>query len=290
LSIDKESIKLRLTRLPSLPSVPAVVTQIMRLADDPRSSSSDFERVIRTDPALSAKVLRTVNSAYYGLASSEVTSLRRAISLLGMATVKSITLGVAFRGMFGTQIKASRLNRDAYWCHSLAVAAGAKTIAAIKQPGSVEEAFMAGLLHDIGKLIIDHLAPEAMEMIIQRVRDDEVPMYVAEQDLLGCDHAEIGDAAAEKWALPSSYRSAIAHHHRPGDQDSSAPEFGTVAAVHMANQLAHEVGFDLDICEPGDDPAPIAADYLDLPPDQWGPISAVVRAEVEKALQSFSHD
>ena len=287
MSIDKESLKVRLTRLPSLPAVPAVVSRVVRLSEDPRSSATDFEKVIKTDPALSAKVLRTVNSAYYSLPAGGITSLRRGIALLGMGTVKSIALGVAFRAMFGTKVKGSRLDRDAYWHHCLAVAAGAKVISALRRPGFVEEAFMAGLLHDIGKLVIDHLAPEAMEMIIQRVREDSVPMRVAETDVVGCDHAEIGAAAAEKWSLPAAYGRAIAYHHTPASRDSSEPGFATVAMVHMANHLAHQMGFDSDMHEPKIECDPAAAQELDLSASQWGPITQVVKAEVENALQSF---
>ena len=289
MSVDKLSLEVQISRLQNLPPLPAVVPHVIRLVESENASAADLEQVIKTDAALTVKLLRTANSAYYRTGDMQVMSVRRAVAILGTRVVRSITLGVAFRGMFGTgEIRCASMNRENWWRHCLAVAVGSRILGALTQAIDPEEAFLSGLLHDVGKMCLDHLLPEEMARVILRTSRSEVSMQEAETAVLGFDHTEIGDLAAEKWGLPGPVHSAIVKHHSPGTCDLSVDHVPIVYAVHTANWLAHELGFDLGVGEARRAADPEVLKCLDLPSAQYEPIKKVISLEVERAQQAYS--
>ncbi|GIV19103.1 MAG: phosphohydrolase [Armatimonadota bacterium] len=284
----KEALGIRISRAVGLPPLPHVTVQIMRLIDDPRASTRDFERVITQDAALAAKVLRMANSAYYG-GNGRISSISRAIAVLGLNTIRTIVMSLTFHAMVHARQRNSRFNRQEYWRHSLATAIAGRVLARLKRSKWDEEVFIAGLLHDIGKLIADQFLPEDMDVFISRSAEmtlgTEADLLALEARVLGTTHTELGDFAAEKWNLPAAIRTGIAMHHTPLQAEQSLYE--VAAFVHAANCLVHqaEIGvwipgiqYEMDVT---------AKEFLAIPEEQYEPIRLAVAKEVLEAQSAF---
>lgn len=260
----------------------------MRLIDDPRASTRDFERVITQDAALAAKVLRMANSAYYG-GNGRISTVSRAIAVLGMNTIRTIVMSLTFHAMVHARQRKSRFNRQEYWRHSLATAIAGRVLARLKRSKWDEEVFLAGLLHDIGKLIADQFLPEEMDVFISRSMEvtsgtvDEV--LSLESKVLGATHAELGEFAAQKWNLPAAIRAGIACHHHPARAEEEL--FEPVALVHAANCLVNQA--EIGVLIPGiqHEIDPAVQDFLAIPEEQYEPIRLVVAKEVIEAQSAF---
>lgn len=213
-----------------VPTLPTVVTQALTALQDPDSDAASVQKVIARDPAISAKLLRVANSAFFGY-TRRVGSVADAIRILGFNNVRGMIIGVAAFDAFRTE----RLNLGAFWRHSIAVATTARMLAprARCQP---EEAFSAGLLHDIGKLIFALQADAGYERVIDLQRQTGAASLPAERTLLEFTHPEVGAMVAERWNLPARIVAAIAHHHEPA---AAGDESVFAALIGLANLAAH---------------------------------------------------
>lgn len=239
--IGKEDI---LNRIQSLHTLPDSTARLGSLVNDPKTDAADFETVIRPDPALTANLLRMANSAYFGL-SREVTSVRQAITLLGVKRVYEVASSVTFSRMLPESLPGYEVDAREFWTHCLAVAALSERLAAeigIKAPDFI---FTAGLLHDIGKLAIGSFLMEASEEVFGRVLEDHMDLPAAEKIVLGMDHADVGSALAEHWNLPEPVCRAARWHHRP-DEAPEESDRSLVDLVHVADGLAHSLGLGAD--------------------------------------------
>ncbi|MCS6829458.1 MAG: HDOD domain-containing protein [Armatimonadota bacterium] len=271
-----------------LPPLPHVTVQVMRLIDDPRSSTRDFERVITQDAALASKVLRMANSAYYG-GNGRISTVSRAIAVLGMNTIRTIVMSLTFHAMVHARQRRSRFNRQEYWRHSLATAIASRVLARLKRSKWDEEAFLAGLLHDIGRLIADQFLAEEMDVFISHSTEitsstvEEI--LTLESKVLGATHVELGDFAAQKWNLPAAIRAGIAYHHQPLRADKEY--FEPVALVHAANCLVNQA--EIGVLIPGiqHEMEPSVKEFLGIPEEQYEPIRLVVAKEVIEAQTAF---
>ena len=281
--MDFKHIETKLARATTLPILPHAVTQILGLPDNTDVTPRDFERIIVKDSALTAKILRSANSAYYNR-SGEIASLQRAIDQLGMNTVRSICVASAFQSRVSAKTLCRAFNANDYWKHSLAVACLAKVLASVTKYPRAEEAFIAGLFHDIGKMAIAMLLPEDGARIYQSATMRKISHYEAEQAVLSASHQEIGLRAAELWTLPSVFWGAIANHHTPWlcEERDALTEL-----IHVANGLAHQNG--MGYAAAGDDNAPDQGimESLGLAPEQLAMIIKVVCAEIEKLQPVF---
>lgn len=198
-------------RIGDLPSVPAIAATVIALVEDPNASADDLRAVIERDPALAARILKVANSSLFGF-SRRIETLRHAIALLGFRTVKNLVLGASMKEVF----KRFGLTERLLWEH--ATRAGA-VAARLTDHASIdvdrEEAFTLGLLHDLGKIALNNAAPEEYSRVVARVYNEGVTFVVAERDLFGFDHAELGALVAEKWKLPPRLETAIRLHHTP---------------------------------------------------------------------------
>jgi putative nucleotidyltransferase with HDIG domain len=224
-----------------LPALPEVVVRVMRLAEDPRSDAQSIARVIATDQAMAARVLKLANSAFYGLP-RRVSTLSEAVVILGFRTIKNLAIAASTFELLNREIAGYWLQRGELWRHSLACAIGAQLIARrVRLPVS-EEAFVAGLLHDIGKVAINLFVREQFDQIMERALQDRIPFVEAEQAVLGFNHAMAGGLIAEKWNLPPLLVSVIKYHHQP----SSAPEKEPmISVVHLADLLSITMGMGI---------------------------------------------
>lgn len=210
----RPTVSRQILELQELPTLPLIVTKIIQTTNDPRSSASDLNQLIMHDQAIAAKVLKLANSAFYGLP-GKVTSLGRAVTLLGFNTVRSLALSVSIIEAFAGEGRSPLFDRHRFWEHSLAVSACAKIIAARQAPDLREEAHMAGLFHDIGKIILDQYFYEYFATAIRLAREQHIPLPEAEETILGINHAEVGAQVAERWNFPPHLVEVIRQHHQP---------------------------------------------------------------------------
>jgi putative nucleotidyltransferase with HDIG domain len=224
-----------------LPALPEVVVRVMRMADDPRSDAQSIARVIATDQAMTARVLKLANSAFYGLP-RRVSTLSEAVVILGFRTIKNLAIAASTFELLNREIAGYWLQRGELWRHSLACAIGAQLIAQRVRLPVTEEAFVAGLLHDIGKVAINLFVREQYEQIMERALQDRIPFVEAEQAVLGFNHAMAGALIAEKWNLPPSLVAVIQYHHQPSHAPGAE---GIVFAVHLADILSITLGIGI---------------------------------------------
>lgn len=222
-------------RLNRLPSVPSLYLEITEKAKQPDSDLADIGAIIAREMGMTAKVLHLVNSGFWGLP-QQISHPTEAVAYLGLDVVRSLVLSLhAFSGAETAGLGGFSLNQ--LWNHSLAVAAAARRIAIAEDaPHSVREsAFVAGLLHDIGKLVLAQNFPKEYGAVLVAARADQREPSAHEAEIFGADHAEVGGYLLGLWGLPRGVIAAITHHHDP----SSAPgeDFGAVTAVHVANLL-----------------------------------------------------
>jgi len=209
----------------------------MKTINDPNASAEELNRLISLDQGLASKILRIVNSAYYGFP-KRISTITHAVVILGFNTVRNLVLGVSAFGLLSQKSTPTGLNRVKFWEHSVAAAVAAGILAKRKQIRNrnvVEEAFIGGLLHDIGELFLDCYFPVQYAVTLAHAAREEISMLEAERAILGLDHVMIGRQIAERWNFPPSLMAAV------GANDDPVPEadhFESAALVHAANWIA----------------------------------------------------
>jgi len=215
----------------ALASLPHIFTEINRVVNDPRSSANHVADVISKDPNLTTKLLKIVNSSFYGLP-SKVDTISRAVTILGNKELSTLALGTSVLTIFG-EIPADLVDMKSFWEHSIACGVAARMIAQYKNIAYTERLFVAGLLHDIGRVIIyKHLPTQGREVLLQAQRTGCL-LRSAEFEMIGSDHTQIGGMLVKKWKLPTVLEEALAYHHQP-TLSQHLPEAGI---VHVADIL-----------------------------------------------------
>jgi HD-like signal output (HDOD) protein len=222
-------------KLERIPAVPTTYTELSRLAADPKSDAAAFAKVIEMDAAVCAKVLQLVNSAYFGLG-QKIVSIRPAVTYLGVEIIKSLVLGSSsFSDKAISEVKG--FSPESLQRHSMLTALLAKKI--VSNPSLADAAFTAGLLHDIGALVLCHAAPPDYVRALERKKELGGDMASAEREIFGVTHAEVGAYLLGLWGIPFPIVEAVAFHHRPHEV---APESRPlVVAVHVASGLVEEM-------------------------------------------------
>ena len=243
----------------------------------------DYERVISQDSAIASKVLRVANSPAYG--GRNITTLDKAVSIMGINTVKSICTTVAFQSAMANKNLPKRFFVNEYWQHSLAVACAAKVLACLKKYPQPEEAFIAGLMHDIGKMALALYLTDEANFIYTMMQEQKIGQYEAELASMSISHQDIGLMVAKKWELPETYHAAIATHHNPANQEG---EIEPIAAfVHVANCLAHEAGVTDNPYRSKRVADPVIMSYLGIPEAQFEPIKTAISKEIAMLVQQY---
>jgi putative nucleotidyltransferase with HDIG domain len=214
------------------------VTKVITICNQRDTSPADISRVISVDPVLMGKVLRLINSAYYGLP-QKVTSIVRAIIMLGINTVKNMLLSTAVMSTLGNRKNFNALEMMEFWKHSLAVGVTAKLIAKRHRlpPEVQEEYFIGGLLHDIGKIPLNNRFSEEYYQALDLSEDTHQPLYVAENQMLGTNHAQVGKLIAENWNLGDDIADTISHHHSESEYEGENRQL--VYAVTLSDYLVN---------------------------------------------------
>ena len=224
-----------------LPSLPSIVLKLMDVVNSSNSSADDAAKLIDKDPALTSKMIRLANSAFYGIPRS-ISSVSSAVVILGFNTIRSLVLSASVAKMFDGK---HSLDMDRFWKHSIVTAMTAKII--VRHLMSVrmmdpESAFCAGMLHDIGKLIFSQYMSEDYAAVRDYAKEREVSLFEAEDTLMGINHARMGKILADKWSLPLDLEYALVCHHDP--QKASDASY-LVNIIHLADIIAHDLGCDL---------------------------------------------
>lgn len=236
----KEEGKLLILEVLELPTLSTVLNKILKVAGNDRSCASDMAEVISKDQALTANILKIANSAFFGL-SQKVTTVSRAIVVLGFDAVKSIALSASVIEAF--REGNTRFDRSAFWTHSLACAYISKRIADMTHRVDRETAFVSGLLHDVGKIVLDIHFPDSYQRVLSVLEEGHKSSVQAEEEILGFTHAEVGMWMAQRWKFPKPILFSIANHH-----GIIAPDvrYGSLAAtVRLANHICLEEGICL---------------------------------------------
>lgn len=234
-----EEIRERVGAVNEVATLPAALTRILTITRDPHSTSLDLANEIGQDPALTMKVLRVVNSSFYGF-SRRIQTVSDAVVLLGFTEVERLALAISVINLFGGARDRER-SLGQLWKHSLAASHAAEVIAHEYDEGrDVAGAHVAALLHDIGKAVIWQALPEAGPRIAQLMAEEGLSAFEAEAQVLdGITHCEVGSWLAGQWSLPESLSQSIALHHTPEEAGEENP---LVPITHLANGVCHDFG------------------------------------------------
>jgi len=240
---NKISLEQIINNVEDIPTLPHVVTNILQLTQDTKSTVSDLEKEILKDQTLTAKVLKLANSAFYNY-NRKISNISQATVLLGFDTIKSITLTASVGKMLSRELSGYALEEHVLLKQSQVCAMLCKSIAKKAKFEKVENAYIAGLLRDIGKLVLNQYMTNQYKEVVNKVEVEKVTFLEAEESILGFNHAEIGAKIAEKWNLPSELVESIAFHHTP----ELAPNYKEITTiVHIADAIVMMMGIGLGL-------------------------------------------
>jgi len=218
-----------------LVSPPDVYVKVFDLMESPTATAEDMGMIISQDPSLTARLLKIVNSPFYNF-SSRIDTVSRAVAVVGLRELYGLVVAVSAVKSFSA-IPNDVVNMDTFWRHSIYCGIISRLLAKRCNVLHTERLFIAGLLHDIGSLVIYNRAPDVAKRILDSVNGDEELLHSIESEELGFTHADLGGALLKQWMLPESLQDAVAFHHHPGDAENAKME---AAIVHMANVLANQ--------------------------------------------------
>jgi putative nucleotidyltransferase with HDIG domain len=228
-------VQLNIAKMPSLSTT---VAKVLEICNNPASSPNELNRVIALDPVLTGQVIKLINSAYYSLP-NRVTSLARAIIILGLNTVKNLVLATSILAAFKKNQIHGNFSTDAFWEHCLCVGTVCKAIARMCRVPALEqeEYFVAGLLHDLGKWPMIACFEDLHHQAVTAGEKENIPLFQAERRFFGFEHCQVGRLIAAKWKLDPKMRDAIAHHHDPLSQDNEPSDL--LLYMSLANQVSN---------------------------------------------------
>ncbi len=229
------------SKTPDLPTIPATAIRVMKETQNTNASAASIARILATDQALSARVLRLANSAYYGL-SKRVNELQDGVVILGMRTVKNLAAVAATYPWMSRSVSGYCLGPEQLWSHSFGTAVGAQLVAQQSRKCAPDVAFTSGLLHDIGKVALSIWIENKIQAIKLYAIREGIPFDAAERKVLGYDHCQVGAYLAQSWNLPEEIEHACLFHHRPDSSEN--PSFVT-DCVHIGDYLTSSMGFGL---------------------------------------------
>lgn len=244
LADPKTAVQDILKRVSSIATLPEVTAKIIATVEDPKSTPATLHKIISHDPALVARILKVVNSAFYGLP-GQIASVERAIVLLGLNAVKNISVAASLGQLFrGVKLCEEFSARD-LWTHCIAVGVSARDLARQMRVPLADEAFLAGLIHDIGLLISLQVAPEKLREVCEKAKVEGANFCDLERDLTGLDHQQLGAALCEQWKFPRSCQLVAGYHHRPTTIDENSRLLVTLVYVADTICCAGGHGFNL---------------------------------------------
>lgn len=219
-----------------LATLPEIFYKLNAAIEDPDCTFDDIGEIISIDPALTVRLLRIVNSAFYGF-STQVETVTHALTIIGTDQLTQLVLATSVMNQF-KGIPGDLLDMDSFWRHSIAAGLAARSIAALSGEYNVERFFVAGLLHDVGRLVLCIRAPDEIREVFKKAESSGKPLYVEEQDTFGFDHAELGGQLLKAWNLPDRLVEAVSCHHTPLKARVYPEE---TAVVNLADAIAYSL-------------------------------------------------
>jgi putative nucleotidyltransferase with HDIG domain len=279
MTTESANLKLITENITSLPTLPTVITKISHLLQDPRTSADEIGKAITTDQALASKVLKLVNSAFYGFP-GRINTITHALVILGFSTVKNIVLTASIFDAFGGKGDSQAFNIQNFWLHSIGVGATAKTIAQKIGFKLQEECFLGGLIHDIGKIILSQYDKGNMGKLMRTISQKNCLFIDAEKEVIGTTHEELGGWLTAKWNLPKDLAAVVEHHHFP---PAAKEHFLMASIVHVSDIFIRA----LNIGSGGDNKIPKinqqAWNQLNIKDSEIPQLLGKIDEEVEKA-------
>ena len=219
-----------------LVSLPDVCLRVKEMVEDASYSAADIGKVVSKDAALTARLLRIVNSAFYQFP-SRIETVSRAVTIVGNRELRDLVFAATVAGIF-EKISSELIDIESFWRHAVYSGIFSRIIAKKCRVLHNERLFVAGLMHDIGRLIIAYKLPAQCREILQTMKQDHVPLYKAEQLILGFDHAQVGAELMKAWSLPVSHQSAARYHHEPETDQDYSMETSIVYLANLITELA----------------------------------------------------
>ncbi|HDZ23611.1 MAG: HDOD domain-containing protein [Deltaproteobacteria bacterium] len=252
-----------ISRIKSFPSMSGIAAKALKLLDDPDANAAQVEQLLKQDPGLTANLLKLTNSAYFGIP-SKVGSVRHAVVMIGWKKVSKLVMAACVNAITNRQIVGYDLPPGVLWQHSVAVSVTAEGLMRELKIAESDEIFTAALLHDLGKLILGGFVEKELDEI-EKVAARGIPFQMAEQEVLGTNHAEIGGLMLESWSFPTELVNAVRWHHDP----DSAPQTGVMTdIVHVANVLCLMIGIGIGVEGLHYEPSVSATKRLGIKPTQ----------------------
>ncbi len=239
MNIKEKVIDLIRHRKTSLPTLPVVINNIMATARSEETSAKDLANFIVNDQAISARVLRIANSAYYGM-SKKIDSISRAIVVIGFKEIISLALGMGIFSAFSKKGNDAPIDITELWKHSIGVGFAARKIAKKTMKIADESTILIGLLHDIGKIIFCLYFPDEYGEVLKKMPNEQTPLYKIENECLGLDHAEMAYLLMKQWNFPANLIQPVRYHHNPSVCPKDQVDMAMI--VNLANFICHQSG------------------------------------------------
>ncbi len=278
----RTNLKKQLSKISDLATLPVVANNVIQITNNPKSSALEVAKAISQDAALTSRILKMANSAMYGFP-QKITTINHAIVILGFANIRNLVLAASIYDMFAPNGQPQLFDRVGFWEHSLACGITSKLLAKRLGIKNIEEAFIWGLLHDLGKIVLDTYFHTDFAGVIKLVEEKNILIRDAEMEVLGYDHAEVGGIVAGNWNLPQTLIKVIRFHHAPPQANES---MRLAAIVHMADIFCRAI----DLGNGGDRKIPCmhpeAWELLDLDKESIKALFTEMEQEVIKS-QAF---
>jgi putative nucleotidyltransferase with HDIG domain len=241
-TINEDQVKRIISVTGNLPPVPHVAAKMMDLVGEENTSVRDLQKVISADPALTARILKMANSVFYSF-DQKVSTLSHALVILGFRTVQSMGIAASSRTLFMKKGTQFGLKERLLWEHSIGVAMGCRQLSRLAGYPHEETAFVAGLLHDIGKAILNQVVPKKYAQIVEQVYNDGRTTAEIEREVLGFDHTHVGALIAQKWNFSWEMVETIAYHHSP-EAETSGSALSAILAI--SNDICKRMGVGIE--------------------------------------------
>ncbi len=255
-----------------IPSLPEIYYDFKEAMEDPDGSFDRISEIITTDTGLSVRLLQIVNSAFYGFP-SQIETISHAISVIGLEQLNNLVLSTVVMDRF-KGIPDSVINMESFWKHSIACGLAARVIATHREEVNTERYFVAGMIHDVGRLVIALSAPFSILSVFMRCKSEEIPLHKAEKEVLGFNHTDVGKLLLEKWQLPVFHQNVVGNHHQEISTDIES------GILNLADCIAN----DLKLGDSGE-----ASFHLELNNEIWGKLQLSEGNEIEKIMEEVEN-